>query len=84
MPMFFFIRRWLLAGCIILFTNYPKAQQAIMIALSMIYLSFVARNMPLESRRANCTELFNEVTMLMLLYILILFTQFVPSAVMRY
>ena len=83
-PIFFFIRRLLLTGAIILFNDYAQAQLMLMFSLSMIYLSFLLRTMPLASRRANQLEIFNEITMLMLLYILLLFTQFVPSAAARY
>ena len=83
-PLIFFVRRFFLVGAIILFGESAKTHFLLMVAVSMVSLSFFARTMPLESKRANRTEVFNEITMLMLLYTLLLFTQFVPLATSRY
>ena len=83
-PIIFFARRFALVGAIILFGDFAWGQLMLMIAVSMVNLGFLVSTMPLESKRANDTEIFNEFTMLILLYTLLLFSHFVPEAAARY
>ena len=82
-PTAFFLRRVLLVVTI-LFVNSFVLSMTLMQATSVGYLGFLLRTMPLDSRRANFTEVFNEICTLLLLYTIMLFTHFVPEATMRY
>lgn len=83
MPFVFFARRIILAVTI-LFIDSFVFQFTLLIAVSLGYLSFLYGTRPLETKYDNMVEAFNEECMLLLLYAMMMMTQFVPEASLRY
>ena len=80
-PCMFFTRRLLLVSTIVLFGDFAWGQLMLMVAISIVNISFLTRAFPMKSKRSNCIEVFNEITMLLLHYTLLLMTHFVPSPI---
>jgi hypothetical protein len=81
---FFMFRRFLLGVFAVIFKNYFCFQIAGMVLSSVVATIIVGYSRPLESRRDNDLEYFNETAIMFILYTAILFSDFVPSEDIRY
>ena len=75
----FFIRRIVSIVCVLLMQKFIWGQLAILAYLSLFMCFIIGWFEPLESRSAMKVELFNEATALVLIYLLICFTDFMAD-----
>ena len=82
-PIMFFVRRFAFVCSALLMRDLLWGQLTIQIYISLGMCALIQWLRPLESRYANNIETFNEATMILLCYLLLCFTDFVPSAETR-
>ena len=73
----FFIRRMILCATLIFWTEFFWGQVAVQFMISTIIIIVILWFRPMESIFATKMELFNECTNLMVLYLLMIFSDFV-------
>lgn len=84
MPTLFLSRRILFAFIIVFLEASPFLQLALHLASSISLVAFLTHVRPYGENLLNGQELFNEVTLTITSYILILFTDFVEEPETRY
>ena len=80
----YFVRRLLIGMTIVLSPNNFWMQLAPQMLISTFYIIIVGWVQPFESKLANRLETFTECITLGTLYLLMLFTDFVPESETRY
>ena len=80
---YFYLRRLLFSICCVYLINYPVFQIQLYMAFSLANLIFIIRAKPFTTRKANYTEIYNEVTILVVSILLFSFTDFVPNTSTR-
>ena len=83
-PVFFFVKRLLFIGALVLANAYLWVQVALLMLVALGSAVFMLQCMPLESRKANLFEVFNECTLLVLTYLLWCFTQIIGEPETRH
>ena len=83
-PMIFFYRRLLYVYSALLLGKYLIAQLFIQLFMILFYLTILHTFRPLESRKSLLQNTIDECTYLLLIYILLCFTNFIPDPEMRY
>ena len=78
-PIFFFYRRLIFIASVILLRENVLGLFSIQISLILCYLTVLLLLKPLESRSALKKQTFDECTYLVLIYLLMCFTNFVPD-----
>ena len=80
---YFYLRRLLFSICCVYLINYPVFQIQLYMAFSLANLIFIILAKPFTTRKANYTEIYNELTVLAVATHLFTFTDFVPDASKR-
>lgn len=83
-PALFFARRIALIASVLLIVDYLWVQIAIQFAFSTTMIIYLMHVWPLETATANKMEVFNECTIILLHYGLMMFTDYVPEAETRH
>lgn len=83
-PALFFGRRISFTLSVLLFKNFLWGQIAIQFAFSTAMIIYLLHAWPLQTPFAVKMEVFNECTIVVLLYGLMCFTDFVPDPMVRY
>ena len=78
-PVTFFSRRILFVVSAVYFEDFIWAQIAIIMMISVFMVMYLIHYKPMNSPFSNRMEVMNECTIIMLLYGLMCFTDFVPS-----
>ena len=78
-PVSFFVRRILFALSAVYFSDLLWGQLALQMTISYFMVIYLLWYKPLESPIANKIEVMNECTIIVLIYCLMCFTDFVPS-----
>ena len=78
-PVFFFVRRLIFAISAVYLQNFLWAQLAIQMMISVVMVMYLKTYKPMDSPFSNRMEVLNECTMIVLVYFLMLFTDFVPN-----
>ena len=81
--MTFFIRRLVFVLSIMYMSDYLLCQIALQIAISLIILIFLLLWQPKKNKFENKKEIFNELTILVLIYFVLSFTGAEPDAEKR-
>ena len=84
MPILFFVKRLLFASLCVGASEYLWVQLALLNFSTMASLMYVLWYMPLESMKANLFEVFNDVTSLLLTYLLWCFTDWIKEPETRH
>ena len=84
MPTHFFLRRICAVLSILIFQKYLWSQIVTQFVMSFTILFLLQGYSPLESRFENRVEIFNEMCILNMTYMVMLFTDYVPDAFLRY
>ena len=84
LPAFFFGRRIALTLSVLLFPTFLWAQVAIQFAVSTAMVIYLLHVWPLKTHFATKMEVFNECTLIILNYGLMMFTDFVPDTETRF
>ena len=79
-PILLLARRAIFVATVIYLADFTWAQLAIQNFVSLGAVIFIMWYKPMRSNRANRVEVFNECTILLLNYLLMCFTDFVPDA----
>ena len=82
-PMIFFYRRLLFVYSALLLGNYLLVQLVIQISMIQFYLTILHSFRPQESRMSLHKQTFDECTYIILIYLLMCFTNFIPDPVIR-
>ena len=77
MPTLFFVKRLLFVSLLVGASEYLWVQLAFLNFATLVSLMYVLWYMPLESTKANLFEVFNDVTLLLLTYLLWCFTDLI-------
>ena len=80
---YFYLRRLLFSICCVYLINYPVFQIQLYMAFSLANLIFIIIAKPFTTKKANYTEIYNEVTILAVSFVLFSFTDFVPNTSTR-
>ena len=83
-PIVHFTRRLLLSISLVQGHDIFWVQLSVQMAVSTFFVIFVGWYMPFDTNKANRLEIFTECVTVFALYILMLFTDFVPGAETRY
>ena len=81
---FFIGRRILLAVAVVYLVEYPFFQITFFIVPPLAVMVMVGLAKPLQTPFENKQELYNNFSILILCYCLLMFTDFIDDAVMRY
>ena len=84
MPTLYFVKRLLFASLLVGASEYLWVQVALLNFSTLASLMYVLWYMPLESTRANLFEVFNDVTLLLLTYLLWCFTDWIVEPETRH
>ena len=80
----FFGRRVLFIVSVLYMTTFLWAQLTLQLAVSSVVIIYLVKFKPLESTFQSRMELMNEITLILLVYCMILFTDYVAEAATRY
>ena len=83
-PLFFVLRRLIFSAAALFLSQYPVLQLISLYYVTTLMIIFLMWHMPFEEPWDNLTEVFNEVTTILLLYFMNTFSDFVPEASQRY
>ena len=83
LPIMFFLRRAIFIASVLLIQDFTWGQLTVQIYLSLFMCFLLQWFLLQESRFANNMETFNEVTMILLAYLLFCFTDIVPKSETR-
>ena len=78
-PLTYFLRRAMLCFCLVFWLEFFWGQVAIQLMISVCMMIFLQWARPLDSAFANNIETFNEVVTLLVIYLLMCFSDFVIS-----
>ena len=79
---YFIFRRLLFVTLAYFLSEYPFFQAQILYTISMLLITFLVRVRPFRSTLMNRMEIFNEVTVLICTYHVLLFTDFVEDSLL--
>ena len=83
LPLLFFLRRLVMCLTLIFWIDFFWGQVALQIFVSVILVIYIGWSRPLDSNFANNIEIFNEMTTLWILQLMMCFSDFVGEAEMR-
>lgn len=81
---FYLIRRMIFAASIVYFDALPFIQAALNIVISMIILCYMIIVLPIKNRKTFIFEIYNEFTLLVLSYFLMLYADIITDIELRY
>ena len=76
-PIFFFIKRLIFVSFLVVANAYLWVQVATLNFIALASIMFILWFKPMETKKANMTEVFNDYTLLVLTYFLWCFTDII-------
>ena len=83
-PFLFILRRLLFMASVIFYADFTWSQIALQFNSSFAMVIYLGHVWPFESHSITRIEIFNELASILLCYMMLCFTDWIPTAQMRY
>ena len=83
-PFLFMLRRLLFTASVIFMADFTWSQIALQFSSSFFLVIYFGHVWPFESHSITRIEIFNEIASILLCYMMLCFTDWIPTAQMRY